>query len=308
MSTKIFDGFRFASGDLREIMTTIETFRVRLSHLHDAALLRLVVAKAVSTYDRATMGMAEASDPEKNHISAAFEEVDRRQKEIVATSRRDPQVDFEFILRLYVDPKDGKLLGRVVTEVSDWEKLWRSEPGILDWRFWNSDDMPSTMDEGEWKEREASWDRVTGHGEGATRVSWNVDLTDPHRLWYVRGSDDAAIRNAVPSLDHRAGKIARSLLMQDWTKANPGPDPATNPPSWEVTGWIMGFADYCQSEEAVAPLEAHRQRIRKALHPDPGLVELRGWPVPVQAVSAEPPVSKGSTEPGEENPLTSPSR
>ena len=267
MTLKIYNGFRFGTSDIRTVTVQAEAFRDRLVALHDQALLGIVVSKAVATLDRATAGLSEPSDPRGEHLPAAFQEVERRQTEVRTTLRRDPQVDFEFFIRFYVDPRDGQFLGSVHTEVAAWRDLWFQEPGITDWSFWDSTDKPDTVSKGEWEDRRTSWDRVLGYGEGSTRFSWKAEMARNDRLWEVRGASAAQIEAAVPSLDVRCNRIARILLQQRWVRDNPAPDPASQPMSGDIIGWHLQFVNYCQTPAAEIPMQECRDQARAILLP-----------------------------------------
>jgi hypothetical protein len=203
MSTKIHHGFRFRSRDLFEIHEMIARWRVVLADQHRADLAALVAGMAADTVDRNIIRPERASGGTPYRI--AREEIRTRQKEILGSGSRDPEVDFDFELSIL--PFGGAVYGMAFCERPRWIDLWMEQGAVDDFSYWNNTDRPDGIAEDEWEERGRIWhDLLLAHPAGTPGMAgFTAQCAD--RMLQVSAED---ILEALPSFEARVARQARN--------------------------------------------------------------------------------------------------
>lgn len=203
MSTKIYTGFRFRSHDLFEIHGLIARWRQTLAKLHRVELAALIAGMCAETIDR------NVTEPGRNAgkhpYREAREEIRTRQKEILGSGCRDPEVDFDF--EVSVLPHDGAVYGMIFSERSRWIDFWMEQEGVEDFSYWNNVDRPSDISQGDWKARSETWSAILRSNAAGTpgMAGFSAQCTD-RRVQ----PDLAEIIDQLPTFEDRLSKQARS--------------------------------------------------------------------------------------------------
>lgn len=110
--------------------------------------------RAARIIDDAVMKGAAAEHP----LHTAWCEMSDRQREVRKTLRRDPDVDFQF--ELWIWPLGTRTLINLHTEQEAFTKWFDALPFTRDHAYWDSVDPDETVDEADWRAREADWHAV----------------------------------------------------------------------------------------------------------------------------------------------------
>jgi hypothetical protein len=206
MSTKIYTGFRFRSHDMFEIHGLIARWRDSLVTFHNDEMAVLLASMCAETIDR---NVTEAGrNAGKYPYRDAHQEIRTRQKEILGSGARDPEVDFDFEVSIL--PHDGAVYGMIFSERSRWIDLWMEQEEVEDFSYWNNVDRPSDISEDEWKERSETWSRILRSNAAGTpgMVGFSAQCTDR----FVQPTL-ADVVDQLPSFEERLKKQSRSSAI-----------------------------------------------------------------------------------------------
>ncbi|MHB1666009.1 hypothetical protein [Thiomonas sp.] len=160
MSTRIYQGFLIEANSLPEIQSTVGAFRPYI-HRKGIQLLQRFLQNAGMVDNRAKGWRLWADLREKT----------------VQKGIREPSVDTEFRLVFIPDTEQQRCLGIAYTEHYSWFRHWLRQPGVREYRYWNSTDRPSGIPRKTWTRREQDWDRVLGH-KAPSMVGFTIDVHD----------------------------------------------------------------------------------------------------------------------------------
>lgn len=237
MSTKIYNGLRFVSPDMREVYDQLHSLRAAFLTQAEAAMARVVAILTSDAIDRAALA-GEACD---GALFAAVQKVWDRQKRIKAEGRRDPAVDFEF--NIVIVPAGDRLLGLPFCEHGAWVKALMARPFVEEYGYWNNSDGPDGLSNAEWAERGETWRVALGKSGVPSEHGLVFEFEQPK--WVEA---DAVLRE-VPAKTDRALKLARAEAVNARTKETwpwGERDAKSLPPTHEI------FALHRASEEWVA--------------------------------------------------------
>lgn len=206
MSTKIYTGFRFRSHDIFDIQRLVAEWRLELASIHRAELASLLAGMCAETIDR------NAINPERNAgrnpFREARQEVRTRQREILGSGHRDPEVDFDFEIAIL--PYDGRVYGMVFSERSRWVDLWMEKEEVEDFSYWDNSDRPDEVSEKDWKARRMVWDGILRANDAGTpgMSGFSAQCTD--RMLQPRLEE---VMESIPSLESRVTARSRESAM-----------------------------------------------------------------------------------------------
>lgn len=152
MSTKIYNGFRVNTGNMRKVHALVNLFRSVVLKLAEDKMDRFVTD------------------------SASFEQWRDRRREMSKTGRRDPIVDTQFSLTFFPSVSTRFMLGIAFCEHQEWIQKWiQSSPLILEYHYQDQTDQPSHLSIQEWKTRRRLWDRALPDGIPSL-AGFSIDL------------------------------------------------------------------------------------------------------------------------------------
>lgn len=160
MSTKIYNGFRFAQKDLRKVYEALHAYRSVICDDRVLAEKKFMAEQAVLFIDKylITGTVDERMSTGHNPTLAAYCAMNARQRDIKRTGLRDPAVDFEFTV--VVMPHKGSNYGIVYTDQSAWLKKFMKQSWVREYAYWNNSDPPQTITERAWAQRGKVWDAI----------------------------------------------------------------------------------------------------------------------------------------------------
>jgi hypothetical protein len=206
MSTKIYTGFRFRSHDIFDVQRLVAEWRIELASIHRNELATLLAGMCAETIDR------NAVNPErnagKNPFREARQEVRTRQKEVLGSGLRDPEVDFDFELAIL--PHDGRIYGMVFSERSRWVDRWMELDGVEDFSYWDNTDQPDEVSEEDWDARGEVWDSILRANPAGTpgMSGFSAQCTDR-----MLQPDLGEVMEHIPSFEARVAARARECAM-----------------------------------------------------------------------------------------------
>lgn len=191
-------------------------------------------------------------------MSAAWAQVSDRQRQIGRTRYRDPAVDFEFDIDLFLQGQ--RLYGIVRSERAAWVGLWMGQPEVEEFRYWDGDDPPEGISDMAWAARGRAWDSIMPSGIPA-RSCWTASLVDP--LQDICREDLHLVLEALPPLRDRIQRVARDLALGGRMRAVGAEGGSRSPGEvvnlvWEASRWLRG-------KEGAAAIEAARAEVEPLL-------------------------------------------
>lgn len=275
MSAKVYTGFAWDASDFPMVMERLKVVEARLKQMCTQRKAEQLAEMAVWRIDKACMAIArgDADAPTgKVHspVSDAFDEMHKRQKEILSSGYRDPQVDFEVKIAMWYVPSQKRFIGRVIAEDQGAAyKLVRRQPGVSNFQYWNNTDRPARMSRREWDSRAEVWNEIDKGQHGLPLV-----ITIDAAYWPER----SAITRAVFGHDRRARRIAQDTAFSVWLRAvkvpqkvEAGADAATV--EEELGGRMSVYLNYTherleEGTEAARIFAEEVQRVGKLLPQD----------------------------------------
>jgi hypothetical protein len=259
LSTKIYNGFKFADSDLTVIHRHIMDWRNELRPLHQKATDAFVAEIAINIFDGERM--RPGSQAGKTPLMEAITTLWDRQADVKKTQRRDPLVDFEFNVSLL--PFEGQVYGIIYTEQREWQRLWMDKPFVLDFRYWNNTDPPEELPETEWEERGRVGNAIFDSAilNAPSMAGFNADCAHEAVM-----PDTNNVVNCLPSHESRVGRRARFSTAASrvrWLEEKKGP-PAS---SQEGTAYSLDAMEWLQTEDGRKALDAEKRRIAGILEP-----------------------------------------
>jgi hypothetical protein len=253
MSTKIYNGFKFADPDLSVIHSHIMDWRKELRSLHQRAANAFVAEIAINIFD--SERMRPGSQAGKTPLMDAITMLWDRQSELRKTQRRDPLVDFEFTISLM--PFEGQVYGIVYTEQREWQSLWMGKPFILDFAYWDNTDPPEELPDDEWEERGRVWGEIFDDAimSAPSMAGFNADCTHDTLM-----PDTENVVAVLPTHEERVAlraRFAAATARVERLKAEKGP-PTT---SFEGTESSLDAMEWLQTEDGGKALDAEKRRI-----------------------------------------------
>jgi hypothetical protein len=197
MSYKVYDGFKFGTTDMDAVRSHIDAWKNELVKLHHRWLAALHADMAVAMVDEAAT-TTESRHRGKVPLEAVRKEIHDRQKEIVTSRLRDPEVDHEFVVSVFTH--ETGYYGIVGTERRAWLDEWLKSNFIEDFSYWNNTDRLDGMDADEWERRHAVWKSLAS----TDQIRFDCTVRDAVVT-------DAEVVAAAPDFETRTSREARRL-------------------------------------------------------------------------------------------------
>jgi len=206
MSKSIY-GIRMP-GTMGDVINQLHGLRPLMARRAGQLLARAVARIATDHHDRALLFDA---DPAGNHLSRAYGEVQERILEIGRSNTRDPEVDTSFDVVICEDGTHAVLLS--FTEHSAWFTDLLSLPGAEDFSYWDGTDRPDDVTEEDWATRRRTYERILSRDPHGRPAGCGVTLSFQRP---VSPPSIEAILAEVPSVDIRARRMARQVMLAEW--------------------------------------------------------------------------------------------
>jgi hypothetical protein len=190
--------------------------------IHKRLMAKTMAHLAVRRIDLLALGLDvpvaggsedDPGEPGASPLSAAFDEVQRRQRTIEATMRRDPEVDFHF--EVSVLPIQEKVLAIPYFEQTDFRDLWFAQDWVEDYHYQDCCDKSAEVSEEAWAQRRADWEEALGHKTPA-QMGFSFLLCPIQSRYWPRVE---AILPEVAPLERRAFQHAQDTLFAERLRA-----------------------------------------------------------------------------------------
>lgn len=209
MSAKIYTGVRF-KGSAEDILSELPHWQEHFLERCKDMELRQVAEGAVEEIDKrdvSDVSGANFPDLEMPPMQKVREERAEAIREIEMYSRRNPIIDPEFKVSLYLN--NGKWYGMWRCEQDDWAKEWMEMAGVDEFNYWNGSDRPDDLSEEDWDSRRAVWSEIFSSHNVNTKSGFEAQIV-PQRPFLTYGVDD--VLNWVPDFELRLDRAARNAL------------------------------------------------------------------------------------------------
>ncbi len=202
MSTKIYNGYRFAPGT--DLLDLIPLLRARLDPVRDALDAALLAERAVRAIDAADL--CGEKRPDRPVVAALATYLDEQAKATPGSIGHDPH---RFELAAARDAITKRLHALVYSERRDLVEAFEALEAVEEYGYWNNADEPAGISEAEWGERRDSWARVLPWDVAPSQVMWS---------WTLRPNPDAGMheiaRGANPETVHPL--VLRQIPDRRW--------------------------------------------------------------------------------------------
>lgn len=213
MSTKIYTGFALPSLTTKRALNLLGSLRPAIQALVDQKHRSLLSERIVEYVDGYVLArhLKEALSPavaERANQTAYFECTGRLQEEQEKCRggfRREPLIDCDVELGLYMLPKSGKMVGIVHEERVGALEYLLTVPDITEFAYFNNTDRPDELSAREWSRRARIWTQVLRDKESAHfSMRWQPEPTMPRDL-----------KPYIPSLADRARRAATNYVTNE---------------------------------------------------------------------------------------------
>lgn len=213
MSTRIYNGVKFASTDFVELFGQLQRFRKRIASLTETTAGEYMASRVVRMLDETCANEMPLGE---NFLSKVSREFRDDVAEIKKTGYRNPSVDFEFKVMIF--PYKGEFYGMIFTEQSAWANALRDEKWVSEYAYHDStDDTPPGVSYKDYRKRATVWKAIIGPDYVPAAHGVEMDLTLP-----VHWIEWEWVEAELPkhTLDSRLNDIAESRVMFAHMKAN----------------------------------------------------------------------------------------
>lgn len=254
MAAKIHTGFRFVSSDIFEVRRFIDEYRVRMKVERARKVARWLATTATNILDDRRFGLPSDIDDEKTDrhpLAAAWSNLRDREREIEKTGRRDPEIDFDFRIFIYVHERSRSLYGSMICEQPEWRRAFVRHPAIMSFAYWDNSDPPSNVTRREWQERARIWDEIFEVNRTLGGAGLVAELSQNTTYLYPSAN---RIMRLIPKNTARAKRLARKIGLNHYME---NIDPLTDEEKssnssspfmrrfFDFPGWVKGEgADY----------------------------------------------------------------
>jgi len=141
----------------------------------------------------------------------AYMDIRERYFEVQRTSRRDPSIDFE--CEAVFIPLEDKTLVLFYAERQELNELWKSQQGVEEYRYWDSEEKPKGVKMTDWEERRVTWENVWKPGKMAKDLGLTIvfyrGMPEKHEL------NEEVILQCFPSFENRLKEVATDKLYDE---------------------------------------------------------------------------------------------
>lgn len=208
-------GLRFHSRSLGEVVAALQVLRPQMRAESRRRRMLFLATRAVEIIDRTALGRSQVEDLDPvRPLRSAAQDLDRRQQQIRAEGRRDPEVDHSFDVVLL--PHAGRIYGAIFTDNPNGIDILRDQPFLEDYSWWNGSDGPDAVDAAAWTERGRVWNEIIAIDPGGRLAGAGV--TFAFLPWEGAVTADELVHFAQEPAA-RAWKLARETVLAERARA-----------------------------------------------------------------------------------------
>lgn len=260
MSTRIYNGVKFAATDFAELFGQLQRFRKRIADLTETTAGEYMASRAIRMLDETCANEMPLGD---NFLSKVSREFRDDVAEIKKTGYRNPSVDFEFKVMIF--PHKGEFYGMIFTEQSAWASALRDQKWVSEYSFHDStDDTPKGVSYKDYRKRGNVWKAIIGPDYVPAAHGVELDLTLP-----VHWIEWEWVEAELPkhTLDSRLKNIAESRVM--FARMKQDRKVGADGEELMEAGWasFMDANKWMKTDEGQVAIAAEIERCRPLLVP-----------------------------------------
>lgn len=215
MSTKAYEGVRFRARTLSALVQDLTDAFKEFDHMAERHEVRFVAEEAARNHDadwlawkQDTTGAIGEPGPFGQYVSRAWREMKKRQQEVRATRRRDPDVDSMVEIQVWLGP-GSYFYGYVHSEVKGVREHLMASGRADDYAYWNNSDRDEAVTAARWRRRGQVWDQLL---DGKCGKSFQ--FMSPEHDW----PDKDAVMASLPDRRTRSRLLCEELMYPVWER------------------------------------------------------------------------------------------
>ncbi len=240
MSIKAYEGLLFEACTIEQLVQDMTVAFKKLDELGSSHEAKFLAHQGAANFDKqwwASRSQPGASaQPIGDFIMPLWREMRQRQREILSSRERDPEVDSQIEIQVWLG-KAGRLYGYVHSEVSGVRDYLIEHGFAKDFAYWNNSDRDETVTAADWRKRRTVWSFLTS----AQAPKSFQFLNSPYLL-----PEPAAVAAQFPSKHVRAKKLAEQETYRLW-QAEQGERPVS--PTDSISDMLQDFWDFDEARK-----------------------------------------------------------
>ncbi len=209
MSTKIYNGFKFNTNNLRVIHKWLMELRKNVQPLAKKSMAKEEASRMTRLID---LGYEEP-------YLTTEKQLQKELRELKQSSYRNPSIDFEFSVTIH--PLANKILGIYYTEQKEFSNLIQTQSWFVDYHYQNQTDPDETVTKKEWLQRKKDWLKVFPTNQKYMNgiPSMNGFVAEIH-LQELPTVTLTEVLKYIPSYEFRLDNASQDLLIEKYFKPN----------------------------------------------------------------------------------------
>lgn len=220
MSIKIYDGYKIPALGHRELIDFLKNFGQLVRKSSNQMYYRSVVRLAVDIIDSYAIGKSckQTNKYVENCVpySEATTDVKKAMREIRQTGLRNPEYDYDCSLSIFPSTKYHLVI--INSEKEEHYKIWRKQPGVEKFPYWNNSDRPSRISQRDWDQRLKDWEEVLDLDKPASLFSYTYECVPLYSI--PDYSLKVNLEKYIPSYSSRLTSCAKMVLGDEYMQAN----------------------------------------------------------------------------------------
>lgn len=162
MSTKIYDGLKFKAKTIEELFPKIMELRKNVQNIVKKNYYRCIGNTVTFIIDEELLGKRTNSSEKHSPLSLAINSIDERRNHLKKTGIRDPEVDFDFSIVLFIH--ETGIYGIPFCDNKDILQSFLDMDLATPFGYWDNVDPDEECSEEEWEVRKKVWsDLIPGY-------------------------------------------------------------------------------------------------------------------------------------------------
>ena len=262
MSFKVYNGYEVPKMSLSQLASFCNAAKLELQKVKTIEINNLYAKKAVEYLDNLAAGIPTKEYKFDSILLIVSNDIKERQKEIIESGRRHPEVDFESSAVFFITKKD-KILCLFYAENKELVNCWEKLAGVKDYHFQNSTDRPEKISEKDWAQRNKDWQKIFQGLEPPSQKGLSFSFTTTET---PRPDVNDILRN-VPSFEKRCFRVSKEKFIDDKVRYYESLS-ATKPTSYELISYFNKAIDYLNTSKGKQELKKYTKETESLLIKD----------------------------------------
>lgn len=215
MSTKIYEGLKFKTGDLRTIYAELDDLRDTFDAWAYDDLLKRLLSDAAFMHDRFRLGLrlilSDYDRPKSPWAIAFGQYLDRHRTQDRMLRSNDNGILYSAQVTIHPISRRTVLCLPFASH-RELLHMISTHPMMCEYRYWNNTDRPDDIDAREWNQRGRNWDKALQGGRARCSIpamsGMTVQLLREDVMIFSAEKHD--LDGAMPSFDQRVDRVVQS--------------------------------------------------------------------------------------------------